>query len=434
MSQVVIPRSGHPVSRKDIDPCALKVLYRLYRAGHHAYLVGGGVRDLLLGVQPKDFDVATDAHPARIKKLFRNCVLVGRRFRLAHVRFGPTIIETSTFRRTPEAHELADADEAELLIKRDNTFGTPEDDAMRRDFTINALFYDIGTYSLIDYVGGMKDIEDGWIRCIGDPDVRFQEDPVRMLRAVKFAARLGFDITEEDLASISRHRDHLDNAAVPRLLEEMYKFLRGGASAASFKMMQDLGLLEHFVPEAAEYLECTVDQDNPEDGALYQSLFGLDAVLKRLRGPDPTNSLLLGALLAPQVATHLAANDASGDTIWTASDDEIEEAFEEVAAPLIRRFMVARRDTDRLRRMIWAQRRLAKGRDSRSESMERQHWFHEAVLLLRVGARSHEELRDATKIWARRAREVEPTPEPRRPGAGRPRRGRRDGGRGRRDR
>jgi poly(A) polymerase len=425
MSQVVIPRSGHPVSRKDIDSSALKVLYRLYRAGHHAYLVGGSVRDLLLGVQPKDFDVATDAHPQRIKKLFRNCVLVGRRFRLAHVRFGPTIIETSTFRRTPEPHELTEGSDQELLIKRDNTFGTPEDDAMRRDFTINALFYDIGTYSLIDYVGGMKDVEDGWIRCIGDPDVRFQEDPVRMLRAVKFAARLGFDIVEDDLESIAGNREHLDHAAVPRLLEEMYKFLRGGASAVSFKMMQDLGLLKHFVPEAAEYLKRTVDKKNPEDGELYKSLFGLDDVIKLNKGKDPTNSLLLGALLAPQLATYLQRKGGPGGTIWTAGDDDIDEAFDTVAGPLIRRFMVARRDTDRLRRMIWAQRRLAKGRDKRADSLEKQHWFHEAVLLLRVGKRSHEELSDVVTIWKRRAREVEPTPEPRRPGAGRPRRARR---------
>src|SRR4051794_6459432 len=218
----IVPRSAHPLSRRQIDPDALKVLYRLHEHNYIAYLVGGSVRDLLLDRRPKDFDIGTSAHPHQIKKLFRNCWIIGRRFRLAHVKFGTKTIEVATFRRqvgaaTPEA-EIAEAEQAELngggpgllandtgqeldvrrapdrLIYRDNTYGTPEEDAFRRDFTVNALFYDIGTFSIIDYVGGLEDLNSRLIRCIGDPDVRFLEDPVRMLRAVVLSARLEFTI------------------------------------------------------------------------------------------------------------------------------------------------------------------------------------------------------------------------------------------------
>ena len=193
----VVPRAAHTLSRRDIDSDALKVLYRLRQADHAAYLVGGSVRDLLIGRRPKDFDIGTSAHPYQVKKLFRNCWIIGRRFRLAHVKFGQKIIEVATFRRqvTP-TEERQDAsleggpppsdgvsDALDHLIHRDNTFGTPEEDAFRRDFTINALFYDIATFSVIDYVGGLEDLRDGIVRSIGDPEVRFREDPVRMMRA-----------------------------------------------------------------------------------------------------------------------------------------------------------------------------------------------------------------------------------------------------------
>ena len=183
-------RSEHCISRSNIDEDALKVLYRLSTAGYTSYLVGGSVRDLLLGRHPKDFDVGTNARPNEIRKIFRNCFLIGRRFRLAHIIFGKKVIETSTFRRQPEETEATNG----LYQAEDNTFGTPEEDAKRRDFTVNGLFYDIKTFSVIDYVGGLKDLEKRDLRCIGDPNIRFREDPVRMMRAVKFAARLDFTI------------------------------------------------------------------------------------------------------------------------------------------------------------------------------------------------------------------------------------------------
>ncbi|MCC8180058.1 MAG: hypothetical protein LIP23_03990, partial [Planctomycetes bacterium] len=177
-------REEHRISRRDIDQDALKVLYRLSRNGYTAYLVGGGVRDLLLGRKPKDFDISTDAKPEEIRALFRNCILIGRRFRLAHIRYSDKIIETSTFRTTPQMTADPTDPAADLFQRDDNIFGTPQEDALRRDFTINGLFYDIDTFSVIDYVGGLEDLEARRIRSIGDPCIRFREDPVRMVRAV----------------------------------------------------------------------------------------------------------------------------------------------------------------------------------------------------------------------------------------------------------
>src|SRR3954464_2401797 len=200
----IVPREEHPISRRDIDPDALKVLYRLRQSEFTAYLVGGSVRDLLLGRRPKDFDIGTSAHPYQVKKLFRNCWIIGRRFRLAHVKFGSKVVEVATFRRQVAAGEEGVPDglpapdpstaEGAHLIHHDNTFGTPEEDAFRRDFTINALAYDIATFSIIDYVGGLDDLRAGVVRSIGDPSVRILEDPVRMMRAVALASRLGFTI------------------------------------------------------------------------------------------------------------------------------------------------------------------------------------------------------------------------------------------------
>src|SRR6202171_3674337 len=208
----VIPRAEHPLSRRDVDPDALRVLYRLRQFNYTAYLVGGSVRDLLIGRRPKDFDIGTSAHPYQVKKLFRNCWIIGRRFRLAHVKFGAKVIEVATFRRQVAAGEEVVQDgvpapdpttpEGLQLIHHDNTYGTPEEDAFRRDFTINALAYDIATFSIIDYVGGLDDLRAGIVRAIGDAEVRFREDPVRMMRAVALAARLDFTIDQTVLCAI----------------------------------------------------------------------------------------------------------------------------------------------------------------------------------------------------------------------------------------
>src|SRR5437762_13262495 len=293
----IIPREEHPLSRRDMDQDALKVLYRLRQYDHVAYLVGGSVRDLLLGRHPKDFDVGTSAHPYQVKKLFRNCWIIGRRFRLAHVRFGTKVIEVATFRRLVDPAEEAAAEAASAtpsdahLIHRDNTFGTPEQDAFRRDFTINALFYDIATFSVIDYVGGLDDLRAGIVRSIGDPEVRVLEDPVRMLRAVALAARLDFTIDPPVVDAIQRHGHEIARSSPARLLEEYYKILRAGSSEKTFRGLAGVGLLE---PISAEL----------HRGAavpLWQSLSELDAYRRRFEStPDTlTNPILLGSLIVP---------------------------------------------------------------------------------------------------------------------------------------
>ncbi|HTG90666.1 MAG TPA: polynucleotide adenylyltransferase PcnB [Vicinamibacterales bacterium] len=302
---VIIPRSDHPISRQNIDPDALKVLYRLRQFNYIAYLVGGSVRDLLLGRTPKDFDIGTSAHPYQVKRLFRNCWIIGRRFRLAHVKFGPKVIEVATFRRqipagTEEepvvvppvpAPVATAADDPDLLIHHDNTFGTPEEDAFRRDFTLNALFYDIETHAIIDYVGGLNDIRAGIIRCIGVPEERFQEDPVRMLRAVALAARLDFRIDEPILGAIEKYHGELARSAPARLMEEIYKVLRAGSAENAFHMLVDTGLLAAIAPEVPGRI----------NAAFWQSLAAIDNYRRSFkRNPETlSNAILLGSLLIP---------------------------------------------------------------------------------------------------------------------------------------
>ena len=222
---VVRKRDEHTISRKDIDPDALKVLYRLSSHRYTAYLVGGSVRDLLLGRHPKDFDVGTNAQPHEIRKLFQRCILIGRRFRLAHVRFGNKVIETSTFRRSPDPHPNPGDPGVDLFQRDDNLFGTPAEDARRRDFTVNGLFYDIDTFSVIDHVGGLADLERRQIRAIGDPEIRFREDPIRMIRAGRFAGRLGFALETETRNALLLHHGEIRKASPPRLLEEIIRHL-----------------------------------------------------------------------------------------------------------------------------------------------------------------------------------------------------------------
>ena len=260
---VVYTRPEHCISRKNIDPDALKVLYRLSSLGYTAYLVGGGVRDLLMGREPKDFDVGTSAKPNEVKRAFRNCFLIGRRFRLAHVRFGEKVIETATFRQNSQTVGEIIEHAAEGPLE-DNTFGTPETDAYRRDFTVNGLFYDIKDFSVIDWVGGMKDIEKKIIRAIGDPDIRFQEDPVRMMRAVKFSSRLGFTIEKKTLAAMKRYHACILTASVPRVCEEVFRLFPYGHSAEAFRLMWEVGMLGDLLPELSAWIDATGGKKSPE--------------------------------------------------------------------------------------------------------------------------------------------------------------------------
>ena len=362
----ILSRAEHNVSRKNIDEDALKVLYRLKNRGFVAYLVGGGVRDLLLERRPKDFDIGTSAHPQQVKKLFRNCFVVGRRFRLCHVRFGRKVIEVSTFRKQ------APAEEGDSLIRRDNTFGTPEEDAFRRDFTVNAIVYDIATFSVIDWVGGLRDLEKRVIRAIGDPAVRFREDPVRMLRAVALAARLGFTIEQEAIEAMRALRGEIVRSSPARVLEEFYKILRQGASYDTFRSLHELGLLAYLFPAADKAVA-------EEKEGFLASLRQIDDYRARgLAAPeDLTNPVLMGTLLVPlgiplrrvPVSSRRAGgsdeprepepNDdvaAEMEALGESEEAGDAEALPDPNAPLVMPF--ARRDLDRLRLILAAQRRL----------------------------------------------------------------------------
>jgi poly(A) polymerase len=250
---VVRKRTEHNVSRNDMDADALRVLYRLIRNGYTAYLVGGGVRDLLLGRKPKDFDVVTNARPRQICKLFRNSFLIGRRFRLVHIKFGNNVIETSTFRRRPD--DGPEHENEELYRYRDNTFGTAEEDAWRRDFTINALFYDIASFAIVDHVGGLLDVEQRKIRSLGDAGIRFQEDPVRMVRAVRFASRLDFEIERETYQAILKHANRIMMASAPRLFEEVLKLFPFACGESAFRLLRRSFLLREMFPELDAFLD-----------------------------------------------------------------------------------------------------------------------------------------------------------------------------------
>ena len=386
----VIPRADHTLSRADVDPDALKVLYRLQHAGHIAYLVGGGVRDLLLGRRPKDFDIGTSAHPGQVKKLFRNCWIIGRRFRLAHVKFGTKVIEVATFRRQVADGEevVGDGVPAPLPavddlqpVHHDNTFGTPEQDAFRRDFTINALFYDIATHAIIDYVGGLDDLHAGVLRCIGEPDVRFTEDPVRMMRAVVLSARLGFTIDRPILDSIARLRHDIAKASMARLIEEYYKVLRTGASLRTFRALIDAGLLEPITPELHA----------GAGDALWRSLEALDRFRQRSQDPPDTltNAILLGTLLVPLgLAPSLSRPPLRED------DDRRKRP--PIGAQL-GTLPLARRDVDELRNILAMQRRLLDlDASPRAQlALTYRHAFHDALTWLEI----HGDAPDAVEHW-----------------------------------
>jgi poly(A) polymerase len=310
---VVLSRAEHSLSRSRIDEDTVKVLYRLSRQGFKGYLVGGGVRDLLLDRTPKDFDVGTDATPNQVRKLFRNCYLVGRRFRLAHVRFGPDkVVEVATFRRQATADDLPESTEEHFLFA-ENIFGTPREDAFRRDFTINALFYDIESFSVIDYVGGLADLAERRLRSIGDPLVRFTEDPVRMLRALEFTARLGFALDERDREAIYLRAPLIAEAAPARIREELLELFRHRVAGSTLASAQALGLLPHLLagyegdPDTFDLLERidarTAAGHPVEEGFVLAALF-LSRFLRLCQGSGELNVTEVVRLAGLVVAPH----------------------------------------------------------------------------------------------------------------------------------
>lgn len=393
----IYTRDEHEVSRRDIDPDAIKVLYRLHNSGHIAYLVGGGVRDLLLGRKPKDFDISTDAHPNRIKRLFRNAFLIGRRFRLAHIKYGAKIIETSTFRREPEVDTR---EEGEFFHKHDNTFGTPEEDAYRRDFTVNALFYNIADYTVIDYVGGLSDLEKAVIRCIGNPDLRFKEDPIRMLRAVRFAARMNFTIEPRTWRAIRRNAPEVLKAAPPRLLEEVYRFCGYRSGAASFDLLARSRMMAQLFPELTAFLKARRGRQ-----AEFEALLAaLDASGDDYAPPKPELifATLLYGMFEVRLAEHIERGEHPGH-----------EVIRELLEPLMPRLRIPRRATDRLVHILDAQRRFDEAPGERRFSRERfmaQETFLDALDFFAIRTAAGQGNPDSLKDWKKWVKK-EPPPE-----------------------
>jgi poly(A) polymerase len=367
------------VPKERVDPDAAKVVKRLTRSGHVAYLVGGGVRDLLLGQKPKDFDVATSARPQEVRALFRNCRVIGRRFRLAHVLFsGGKIIEVATFRRDPRDDEtVVDAvdegdgvrlvpakrsvdHDADLLIRHDNAFGEPHEDAIRRDFTINGLFYDLERDEVIDYVGGVRDVRARIVRTIGDPAIRFREDPIRILRAIKFCARLDLGIDRDLYEAMIDQAQTVSRASPPRTFEEILRLLRGGASHRSFYLLWDTGLLAVMIPELAAYLD-----DVGEHGdTVWTRLCAVDRLAAQ--GKLPNDAVLLSALLQSPAEEYM-----EGERDPALGFDAF---IEDMAA----RFTVPRRIRERMRLLLSVQKRLREGKIG---NIARREFFADAALL-----------------------------------------------------
>ncbi|HMN43437.1 MAG TPA: polynucleotide adenylyltransferase PcnB [Povalibacter sp.] len=356
---LIVARDGHPISRANISPNALKVLYRLKEAGYQAFLVGGAVRDLLLGIEPKDFDVATNAHPDQVKQLFRNCRLIGRRFHLAHVRYGYEIIEVATFRA---AHTPIDEDnsvdegghrvlDARGRILRDNLYGTIEEDVWRRDFTANALYYNIEDFSVWDYVGGVADARARVLRLIGDPETRYREDPVRMLRAIRFAAKLDFGIEAATAAPISKLAWMLDGVPPARLFDEINKLFLSGTAVRAFDLLVQFGLLEHLFPDLAGAL-----QEQPDSAAARLLRLGLEGTDERVRADKSvTPTFLFALLLWPAITrTYQKLGAQQGSEI-----QQMANACELVTAKQQSRIAVPKRFTLPMREVIAMQPRFA---------------------------------------------------------------------------
>ena len=345
------PASGptrHPVDLGDkrLDADAVKVVRRLLRHGYEAYVVGGGVRDLLLDRNPKDFDIATSARPDDVRTLFRNSRIIGRRFRLVHVLFGGgKVIETATFRRAPDTSEREGED---LLIRNDNVFGDAHEDAARRDFTINALFYDVENKQVIDWVGGMPHIEGRVVHTIGDPVVRFQEDPVRILRAIKFSARLDLGITPDVYDAIVHCRGSLAMAARPRLFEELLRLLREGAAQRSFWLAWETGVLDVLLPELSAYLA----DSEEDDGVVWRILRELD-LRTRERG-EAFDDVVLWTLLLLEPLREVTRGEK--DRVGAAWD---------FLEPIVDRLNVPRRIADAVRRIVAIYPKLEAGRAAR---------------------------------------------------------------------
>jgi poly(A) polymerase len=390
MQPNIIKRDQHPVSRTQMSQEVLKVLYRLQRTGHLAYLCGGGVRDLLLGREIDDYDVATDAEPRRLKEVFGNCRLVGRRFRIAHIMFrGGKIIEVSTFRKQGEEESSEEDDGNSLLIRRDNTFGSPADDAFRRDFTINALYYNVADFSIIDYVGGRKDLKSRLIRAIGDPNIRFQEDPIRILRGIRLAAILDFKVEESTWEAMKRQRYRILECAVSRIREEVMKILRRDPSHSGFDLLVRAGILEVVFPKLEEFRLANIENKTTGEGPIFQHLAVLEDL--RAKGVELSDPVLLATLTAAPVRELLETLPPDHD-VGKSLHEYLEANFKPLAFPRVVRSKVHLLHLA-LRYMLAEQRR------KRRRSLRRSPIFADALKLLEIHCLATNQHWSALRRW-----------------------------------
>jgi poly(A) polymerase len=395
MEPKIIARPDHNISRKQISSAALKVLYGLKDAGYTAFLAGGGVRDLLLNRAPKDFDVATNATPEEVKKVFRNSRLIGRRFRLVHVYFHNEIIEVSTFRAPmPAADEIPEKNSflaKDGLVLRDNVFGTPEEDALRRDFTVNALFYNIADFSIIDYVNGIQDLDNRILRVIGNPDQRFTEDPVRILRAIRFAAALGLEIESSAREAIRCHAARLEGCSSSRLYEEIQKLFSCGKAVQVFKLCCELDVIEHLFPELGAWLKAP--DGERKSHWLEKSFKQIDRW--RTAGLTVDSSLLFALIFGEYhewVASQLAEHEglAYADALQEATHRHIRQ---------LDRICIPKAVTHHIAEIMSGQPRFLKTTPKNAQRMLRHRSFLDAFLYFKFAARTARRYTTELEWW-----------------------------------
>ncbi|MDF7823747.1 polynucleotide adenylyltransferase PcnB [Pontiellaceae bacterium B12227] len=396
MEPIILKRADHNVSRQNMTSAAVKVLYRLKDEGYTAYVAGGGVRDLLLNRNPKDFDVATNATPEQIRKMFRNCRLVGRRFRLAHILFRGEVIETATFRApVPDDGDETVHCENTLrvgesgMVMRDNIFGTPEEDAMRRDFTINALFYNIADFSIIDYAGGLKDLDDKIIRVIGEPDKRFAEDPVRMIRAARFAGTLGFEIEQEAYESICRNKDLLASAAPSRMYEEVQKLFFCGHAKEVFQWLEKTGLLHPMFHDFSHW----IDEDKARHDWVIQTLEQMDRW--RQAGLRVHPALLFSLIFGEYHEFLIKQLEEGGQTPHDASRNAIQNHLR----PMCDNVRVPKQVIYQVCDIMTNQRRFERTQGRRPQRFIQTRGFLDAFLFFKFSSKAHNRNQELLEFW-----------------------------------
>ena len=392
IAPTIVPRNNHIISRTQISDNALKVLYRLKNAKYKAYLVGGAVRDILLGIKPKDFDVVTDAKPEQIRELFRNCRLIGRRFRLAHIQFGREIIEVSTFRTSHHISDDNDGHERDGRIIRDNVYGDIDDDVWRRDFTINALFYNINDFSVIDYVGGIKDLEAGQLRLIGDPTKRYIEDPVRMLRAIRFASKFDLKMHSSAEEPIKENSHLLENIPSGRLYEEILKLFLNGNAYKTLIELRRYNLFEYLFPQTNQVL--TQNERGYAHEFIKHALKNTDQRVKEGQAVNP--GFLLAAILWGPIRIMIEEYSSNGhsdmEATRLAGDTIISKQISSTSIP--RRFTHMARD-------IWVLQARLKRIKRKSLRILAHPRFRAAYDFLLLRAQSGECMEELIEYWTK---------------------------------